>query len=211
MDNQDRRSISHEPNVTDELLKLGDLGPKMAAERAKIPMVTQGWVTVKGGGAADVGRRYSAKSASRKGHGKPDEDRKSMTSHWGLFGYEEEAIVDDGSVPYDRPMDYDQAETQRPFIIANGKKWWTGHWWPNTEGWGGKSRGWLHQPWTDGVGGADRTGGVILRQDDILNYVSANKNRNTWVAPGASFELIRQKIDEGFIIEFEDEDDRARL
>jgi hypothetical protein len=34
---------------------------------------------------------------------------------------------------------------------------------------------------------------------------------NTWVAPGASFELIRQKIDEGFIIEFEDDEDRARL
>ena len=51
----------------------------------------------------------------------------------------------------------------------------------------------------------------VAKPDDILNNIKLAVKHNTYVKPGVSFELIRQKIKEGFTIEFEDDEDRAKL
>ena len=45
------------------------------------------------------------------------------------------------------------------------------------------------------------------KPDDILNNISVQNQRDTYVVPGVSFKLIKQKIDEGFNIDFENPED----
>jgi len=157
MDNQDRRSISQKPNVTDELLDLPlEVSDLIMAERAKILRETQGWIIVKGASAWEGKSCPKMGLVERDGQGVSTEIRKGIIEYMGLFGYTEGSALGGHS----------------------------GHWWPRCQG---------NAP------------------DDMLQNISKQGMRNTWVAPGASFELIRQKIDEGFIIEFEDDEDRAKL
>lgn len=47
--------------------------------------------------------------------------------------------------------------------------------------------------------------------NDLIYHLTPRNNSNGYVVPGASLELIKQKINEGFEVEFEDERDKIAM
>jgi hypothetical protein len=174
---------SRKPNVTDELLDLPlEVSDLIMAERDKIPMVTQGWIIVKGVYLIPL-------SEWKMGSVKADEFEAGRVLDFRLRtqGEKKQIIESMGFFGWTAPSDRGQmGQTKWARVLASPTN---------------------HRPHY-----------FARSVDDILDKMRhqsvddiKSREYSTYITPGASFELIRQKIDEGFIIEFEDDEDRARL